>query len=114
MISIEAAFERIFEEIMPVLVKGGFSEVERKNHPEAFGSRFITFGDEKELIRLTWDGKNEWFVLESISLSSMIFESGWADILLQLFKPRSDGIEVVENIARDMRDSLLDYLEVTD
>lgn len=114
MISTQTAFERILQAIKPVLVENGFSEVENKSRPKAFGSRFATFGDGKEFIRLTWDGKEGWFVLESIPASSVTFEWGWTDILLQFFKPNRDGAEVVEDIARDMRAWLVNYLGVVE
>ena len=114
MISTEAAFERILEAIKPTLIEKGFSEVERRSHPQAFGSHFVTFGDGKEFIRLTWNGKDQWFVLESIPATSMTFESGWVDILLQFFKPQSDGEDVVEDIAEDMKVWLSGYLGVVE
>jgi hypothetical protein len=110
MISTGSAFARIVEAIEPALTRNGFSEVEEKCNPEAFGSRYITFGDGKEFIRLTWDGKEEWFALESTPASSVTFKHGWTDILLQFFKPKQDEAEVVEEIAEDMRVALCDYL----
>ncbi len=114
MISTETAFEQILEAIEPPLTQSGFSKVEEKSHPEAFGSRYTTFGDGKEFIRLTWDGKEGWFVLESVPTSSVTFESGWADILLQFFKSRQDGADVVAEIAQDMKAALCAYLEMAE
>ena len=110
MISTETAFEKILEALEPPLTQNGFFKVEEKSHPEAFGSRYTTLGDGKEFIRLTWDGKEGWFVLESIPTSSVTFESGWADILLQFFKPQRDGAEVIAEIAEDMKAALCAYL----
>ena len=112
MISTKAAFVQILEAIEPPLSQSGFSKVEEKSHPESPGSHYITFEDGKEFIRLTWDGKEEWFVLEFIPASSVTFESGWADILLQFFKPKQDGAKVVEEIAQDMKEALCNYLGV--
>jgi hypothetical protein len=110
MISTETAFEQILGAVEPPLTRSGFSKIDEKSHPEAFGSRYITFGDGREFIRLTWDGKEGWFVLESIPASSVAFESGWADILLQFFNPRQDGAEVVAEIAQDIKVALCAYL----
>lgn len=110
MISTETAFEQVVGAIKPSLTQSGFSKVEEKSHPEGFGSRYITFGDGKEFIRLTWDGKEERFVLESIPTSSVTFESGWADILLQFFKPQQDRDEIIAEIAQDMKVALCAYL----
>jgi hypothetical protein len=114
MISTEVAFRQILEAIELPLRRSGFSKVEEKSHPESFGSRYITFGDGEEFIRLTWDGKQEWFVLESIPASSVTFETGWADILLQFFKPKRDGAGVVGEIAQDMKAALCGYLGVAE
>ena len=108
MISPEIAFEQILHSIKPILIKSGFSEIERKSHPEAFGSCYITFSDEREFIRLVWDGKEGWFVIESMPVSSLT--PGWIDILLQFFKPNTDDSSVTEEIAEDMKIALSNYL----
>ena len=87
MSSTDTAFEQILGAIEPPLSRGGFSKVEEETYPEAFGSRYATFGNGKEFIRLTWDGKEGWFVLESNPANSVTFEYGWIDILLQFFRP---------------------------
>ena len=87
MIPAEVAFEQILKAIESPLAWAGFSRVEGNSHSEAFGSLYTTFGNGKEFIRLTWDGKERWFVLESIPANSVKFEYGWVDILLQFFRP---------------------------
>jgi hypothetical protein len=111
MISTETAFEKILQSIKPILIEGGFWEVERKSHPEAFGSCYITFKDEKEFIRLVWDGKEGWFVIESMPIDSIT--PGWVDILLQFFKPNIDGSDVIEEIAEGMKMALSNYLDIS-
>jgi hypothetical protein len=61
-------------------------------------------------IRLIWDGKEHWFLLESISDLPETYKSGWTDILLQPFKPGHDRPEAVDKIAEDLKIALLDYL----
>ena len=114
MISTETAFEQILEAVEPPLTRSGFSKVEEESHPEAFGSRYATFGNGKEFIRLAWDEKEGWFVLESIPASSVTFESGWADIMLQFFKPQRDGAETVAGIAQNLKLALCAYLGVAE
>jgi hypothetical protein len=104
------AYEKIREAIKPLLVRNGFTELEEKYHPQAFGSCSTTYANDKERIRLTWDGKEQGFVLESIPATSITFEAGWADILLQFYKPGKDGPEVVDEIAEDLRAALVTYL----
>lgn len=112
MLITETGFHRILELIRPLLITHGFSEKDHTANPGAFGSRYITFADDQEFIRLTWDGKERWYVLESVPLSPTIFESGWADILLQFFKPEQESIKVIEEIAQDMKLALTDYLAI--
>ena len=109
MVSTDAAFEQILENIEPVLVQKGFSVVKAKSHPEAFGSRYVTFSDEKKFIRLIWDGKEYRFVLESVSIELAETFGGWTDILLQRFDFRNEGKEVVFKIANQIKDALSDY-----
>lgn len=111
MISTDIAFERILQSIKPVLIKNGFAEVERKGHPQVFGSCYITFKDNKEFIRLVWDGKEKWFVLECASIESLT--PAWLDILLQYFKPNVDDADVVEEIAQDLKSALSVYLDIS-
>src|SRR5436305_882672 len=108
MISAEAAFERTLKTIKPVLIESGFLGVDERTHPHAFGSRSVTFESKEKFIRLTWDGKDEWFVLESSPASSITFEAGWTDILLRPFKTKSDGDKVIEDISQEIKDSLVD------
>jgi hypothetical protein len=104
------AFERIRDTIQPILLENGFTEVEEKYYPETFGSCYIMFQKGKQHIRLTWDGKEHWFVLEHIPALSMAFVSGWVDILLQPFKPEQNGTETVDEITEGLKIALLDYL----
>jgi hypothetical protein len=110
MISIEMGFDQILQAIEPSLAHSGFSRVDEKSHPETFGGRHITFGDGHEFIRLAWNGEKGWFVLESIPASSITLDHGWTDILLQFFKPRHDGAEVVAEIAGYMKAALRAYI----
>ena len=104
------AYEKIRDTIIPVLLDKGFTKLEEKHHPGDFGGCYMIFRDAKELIRLTWDGKEQWFVLESTPTTSVTVEAEWIDILLQFYNPGKDGSEVVDEIAEDLKIALLDYL----
>jgi hypothetical protein len=91
MILRSAAFDPILDALQPELAAGGFELVEARGHPEAFGSRYATFGDGARLVRLVWDGKERWFVLEGDDASHYRLSSGgpvWVDLTLQRFEPR--------------------------
>jgi hypothetical protein len=56
------AFDEIINALEPQLAAGRFVLVEQKEHPEAFGGRYATFSDGVKYVRLTWDGREQWFV----------------------------------------------------
>lgn len=103
-------FERIQDTLQPVLLEKGFTKIEEKCYPEAFDSCYVIFQNAKEHIRLIWDGKEHWFLLQSTPDSSVTFTSEWTDILLQFFKPGQHRPETVDKIAEDLKTALLDYL----
>jgi hypothetical protein len=68
-----------FEELNRELRGRGFELIEDVSDPEAFGSRYATYSREAESIRLIWDGKDEWLVLQRRSTS----ETAWNDIAIE-------------------------------
>ena len=114
MISPSLVFESICVVIEPMLVADGFIKIEENKDPDYFGSQYITFEDNRERIRITWDGKEQWFVMETIPLNSPTCSSGWADILLQFFRPQEATEKTVKEIVADMSASLSAYLNTID
>jgi hypothetical protein len=107
---IDKSFNQILEAIKPVLIEKKFVIVEESRGNEAFGSRYIIFENVNEQIRLTWDGKGKWFVLETtVDPPSKYEYLSWADISLQFYKPDRDNDKVVHEIADDMRIALCEY-----
>jgi hypothetical protein len=104
------SFEKVRKMIQSILLKHSFTKIEEKFYPEIFGSCHVIFQNPQEQIRLIWDGKEHWFLLESISDLPETYKSGWTDILLQPFKPGHDRPEAVDKIAEDLKIALLDYL----
>lgn len=110
MISGGAAFDQILDALSPDLVAGGFELVEAREHPESLGSRYATFSDGRRFVRLTWDGKEQWFVLEGDDEPEYRPESGhlvWLDLTLQRFDPwQADSkwvAEVIEDVTEAFR-----------
>ena len=53
-----------FDHVSTALEARGFTLAEDENHPEAFGSRFMIYEKDADSIRLVWDGKQEWLMLQ--------------------------------------------------
>ncbi len=47
------------------LAPANFKRVHEQEHPRAFGSREIVWAGQQRVLRLTWDGKDEWIILEA-------------------------------------------------
>ena len=110
MISGSAAFEQIIDALQPKLSAQGFTLRVAREHAQTFGSRYMTFSDGTRFIRLVWDGREEWFVLEGDDAPHDRPSSGapvWVNLTLQHFKlGEADArwvAEVVENVTGAFR-----------
>ena len=103
-------FEKIRQTIEPVLLEHDFNNIEEECNPEISGSCYAIFQNAQEQIRLTWDGREYWFLLQSISDLSNTNRLRSTDIWLQLFNPEQSEPETVDNIADHLKTALLDYL----
>jgi hypothetical protein len=110
MISANSVFELICAELQLILVFHGFSKSEDEYHPETFGSRFVAFDGPKEKIRIIWDGKEQFFVIETIPIDSITYRSGRADIILRFFRAEDATDERVSETVSAMSVALSDYL----
>jgi hypothetical protein len=106
----EVAFDRILEAIQPVLLAHRLHLIEQETHPEAFGSRHIIYGDESLHVRLVWDGKERWFVLEVDESPGRTKWPGWIDLTLQRFDPQQATSKWVDEVIEDVRAALVDHL----
>ena len=103
MISGSATFDQILAALRPGLEAGRFTLLEAHAYPEAFGSRHATFTDGRRFLRLVWDGKEQWFVLEGDAEPEFRPASGapvWIDLALQRFDPtQADSNQAAEVLA---------------
>jgi hypothetical protein len=106
------AFNQVIAALEPILAQKGFSSIEQKSHPEAFGSRHVEFGNGKEFVRLIWDGKEELFLLQSRAVASAASEIGWGDILLVPLKSKLGERKIIEAGVREMRSALSAHLGI--
>jgi len=61
--NINNCFQQVKLAIDNKLGPEGYLIIDEKYSPEAFGSRYATWSNNIDAVRLVWDGKDEWFYL---------------------------------------------------
>jgi hypothetical protein len=75
----------------------GYRCVEDVRHPEAFGSRYAVFSKKSSRsLRLVWDGKEEWFLLQQSSAGN------WHDLAEERTGSRIDLPRVIESLSQSI------------
>jgi hypothetical protein len=77
----------LLDEIEARLAAAGFKRVHDQEHPRAFGSREVVWAAAKRVLRLIWDGKEYWIILQARPSSSI----EWQDIRCERVK--RDGLD---------------------
>jgi hypothetical protein len=67
-------------------------------HHEAFGSRYVTWTNNVDAIRLIWDGKDDWFWLNITNDLPLSFKSSWNDLIYKPYDPRVHDAAYVEQL----------------
>ena len=109
MITPSQAFERIEAALRQTLESAGFQDTRSESHPQAFGSQFSVYTSPSATLRLTWDGKEGFFVLECDRLPNETAPGPWADLTLQRFDSRVDDDRRVEELCEGIVAALRDY-----
>ena len=111
MISGTAAFDQVLAAFERDRTEHGFVLVEAREHPESFGSRYAVFSDGHRMVRLIWDGKESWFVLEADPEPHRNpgGKPAWIDLTLQRYDERRADATWVSEVAEDVRAAFLDF-----
>jgi hypothetical protein len=104
--NIERVYIKIREAVGQKLIAQGYHSVEEKHHPEAFGSRYIIWTNETDTIRLIWDGRDDWFLLEKTNDSPLTFNDSWHILIHKPYNPRVHDIIYVQQITGEITDAL--------
>src|SRR5690349_5789004 len=99
------AFDQIAKALEPELAARRFVLVEQENYPEAFGSRYATFTSAVKHVCLTWDGREQWFVLEGVVSADEpppLSQPVWIDLTLQRFEPVKGDEKWVGELIEDI------------
>ena len=111
MIDPQDAYTTVIASLRPILETAGFRETASRYDEAAFGGRHTTFDRGDQEIRLAWDGKESWFVLDARPESHRRFPHGWVDLTRQRFDRVKADTQWVSEIVEDLTDALHAYLE---
>jgi hypothetical protein len=103
-------FDAIHRSVESLLRGRGFHVSEERAHPRAFGSRHVVYSRGASLVRLTWDGKERWFVLEASLKPDDSGRPAWLDLGVQRWDPTAHLEARRDEVVDSLLGSLSDYL----
>lgn len=66
----------------------GYHIIGEKYNPEVFGSRWAVWSNDKDAIRLVWDGRNYLFYLQALDKPPVDYRDTWRDLIEVPYDPR--------------------------
>jgi hypothetical protein len=104
-------FTRLLAKIEPIIESYGYWVIEKRNYREFFGSQTVTFGNTRQLLRLSWDGKEQWIVGEAAP--DFPHSSSWKVIIHSSMAQRDLTLENVDPIISDIINAIADHLDMS-
>ncbi|MCI1267234.1 MAG: hypothetical protein LKG19_11730 [Saprospiraceae bacterium] len=93
---IDKLYSKIECQLTSILKIKDFVLFEKRVDENVFGSRYSVWVNKqrKEAIRLVWDGKDSWFVLEESPYLNDNRPNSWADIVIVPFNEKNASEEM--------------------
>ena len=89
MISSDLIFDDAAIKLGRALEPQGFRVSERMPPPDSFGNRLLGYSRGSQAVRLVWDGRERWFLLQQAS-AALNGEPSWTDLVWECYDPQSD------------------------
>jgi hypothetical protein len=92
-----------------ILAKDNYKLAETEFHEGTFGSRYSVWKNDKEkyAVRLTWDGKESWFIVEESPFGESDNPISWADNVIVPFdrnvKDEQYFREIIDSVINEMK-----------
>lgn len=83
----------------------GYEVVHFQHDDLVYGSCFIIWSNNVDALRLTWDGKECWFLLEE-TLLPITLQSAWQEIIVCPFDPEEHDVVYAKSLVEDILSSL--------
>ena len=86
------------------LQSDNFQKTESENHTESFGSRYTVWKNFETLyaLRLIWDGKDSWFIIEKSPFTKKSEPNSWADLVIVPLDDSKIGLDYKQQIINDL------------
>ncbi len=104
--SIAETYERARSALISKLNKQGYHIIDEKYSPEVFGSRYAIWSNNRDALRLLWDGKDEWFYLQSLNTVPFDWRDDWKDLIYIPYDPRKHDLSYAKEIPEKILASL--------
>lgn len=88
------------------LGRSGYLPVEEEANDLIFGSRFIIWSNNTDVVQFAWDGKQHLFMIEVCDTLPLTIQSNWIMISMTLFNPSFERKTYLTDIIQRILDSL--------
>ena len=101
---ITETYDAVDIELTKKLHSDNYLKTENENHPESFGSRYTVWKNFETLnaIRLIWDGKDSWFLIEESPFTKDSEPNSWTDLVIVPLDNSKIGLEYKQQIINDL------------
>jgi DNA relaxase NicK len=80
----------------------GYTLIEEKNNDAVYESKFTIWSDNKDALRLTWDGSENVFLIEISNTFPVSASAKWLCISRTEFNPAYSSAEYIHSTARNV------------
>jgi hypothetical protein len=102
---VKQTWQQLVERLTTRFTAEGYQVVHFQHDDMVFGSCFIIWSNNEDALRLTWDGKECWFVLEE-TLLPILTQNLWQEIIVAPFDPDEHDEMYAQIMIRDVLASL--------
>jgi hypothetical protein len=86
----DSLFDDFASALAKVLEAQGFRLRERMQSPQSIGSRLVQYARGTQEVRLLWDGRERWFLIQQRGAVLHGQEDEWNDIAFERYEPTRD------------------------
>ena len=79
--SIDQTYEQVKAAVNSKMDPKGYLIIDEQYHTKSFGSRFVTWSNKIDAIRLVWDGKDDWFYLQATHTQPFDWTANWKNLI---------------------------------
>jgi len=103
---ITQAYTKIKDALNIKLALQGYRMVHEQHNDKVFDSRYTIWSNNEDALRLTWDGKESWFILEVADQLPLSVITAWDEIVSSPYNPRKNDAVYLNGICKEILHSL--------